>query len=388
MNPSSFDNAPGELLSIPSRSGKDAWAFLPNPLPPELESSHEITAAVARATLALGNLNGVGLMLTNPLLLIRPFIQREALASSRIEGTQADYGQLVLLEAEGMSDPDDPDLEEVTNYIRALYTGWNRPEERPFSPGFLMELHSQLLDGVRGHDRNPGRLREIQVVIGSSRDDAATARFVPPPPETVRGLVDDLCAYIVTPSEHASPIRLALIHYQFETIHPFEDGNGRLGRLLLPLILGLWGELDLPLLYLSEYLEDHRDEYIERLYRVSSQSDWTGWILFMLEAIEQQALDSYHRIRRLYILREDMRERYQGGRSAKLLTVIDHLFDRPSLTVKSTQQLLSITPRAAGLIIDRLVQDGVLEEVTGQSRNRIFVSRPIMDLMFSRNSHV
>lgn len=261
MNPASFHlQAPGELVSIASLSGRPAWAFVPNTLPPELEADHEISEATARATLALGNLNGVGQMLRNPNLLIRPFVQREALASSRIEGTKADYDQLVLLEAadDDTVKVEDPDLQEVTNYIRTLFSGWHRPPERPFSTGFLTELHSQLLDGVRGSEKKPGQLRAIQVFIGTQHDDSASARFVPPPPEMVRGLLDDLCQYIVDDRRYASLMRLALLHYQFETIHPFMDGNGRLGRLLMPLALGLWGELDLPLLYLSEYLEDHR----------------------------------------------------------------------------------------------------------------------------------
>lgn len=391
MNPASFHlQAPGELVSIASLSGRPAWAFVPNTLPPELEADHEISEATARATLALGNLNGVGQMLQNPNLLIRPFVQREALASSRIEGTKADYDQLVLLEAadDDMVKVEDPDLQEVTNYIRTLFSGWHRPPERPFSTGFLTELHSQLLDGVRGSEKKPGQLRAIQVFIGTQHDDSASARFVPPPPEMVRGLLDDLCQYIVDDRRYASLVRLALLHYQFEAIHPFMDGNGRLGRLLMPLALGLWGELDLPLLYLSEYLEDHRVEYIAHLFYVSTNGDWKAWILFMLEAIERQAKDSYQRVRELNNLREELRQRYQEGTSGKTLQIVDHLFDRPSLTVKSTAKILGVTVPTATRIIDKLVIDGVIEEITGRKRDRIFISRPIMDVMFARVSTV
>lgn len=391
MNPSSFHpRAPGELVSIASLSGKPAWAFVPNTLPPELDADHDISEATARATLALGNLNGVGQMLRNPALLIRPFVQREALASSRIEGTKAEYDQLILLEAanDDTLTVEDPDLQEVTNYTQTLLSGWSRSPERPFSTGFLMELHSQLLDGVRGSEKNPGQLRAIQVFIGSHHDDSSTARFVPPPPEMVRGLLDDLCQYIVGDRRYTSLVRLALLHYQFETIHPFMDGNGRLGRLLMPLALGQWGELDLPLLYLSEYLEDHRDEYIAHLFNVSTKGNWKPWILFMLEAIERQARDSYLRVRELNALREDLRQRYQERTSGKTLQVVDQLFDKPSLTVKSTARTLGIAVPTAIRIVDHLVADGVLEEITGRKRDRIFLSKPIMNVMFARRSTI
>jgi len=386
MQPSSFSKqAPGNLISIASQSGKPAWAFVPNPLPPELAADHEITDATVRATKELGNLNGVGSFLRNPTLLIRPFVQREALASSRIEGTKAEYGQLVLLEAADGDEPDtsDPDLQEVTNYIQALLTGWNRPLERPFSTGFLMELHQQLLAGVRGSTKNPGQLRAVQVFIGTARDDAASARFVPPPSEMVRTLLDDLCTYIVDHQQYAPLVRVALMHYQFETIHPFMDGNGRLGRLMIPLALGLWGELELPLLYLSEYLEDHREEYIDHLYTISTQGAWKPWLLFMLRAIELQAQDSFQRIKDLNLLREDLRERYQD-KTGRTLQVVDHLFDRPSLTVKSTANLLGVTLPTASRIIDQLVTDGLLEEITGRKRDRIFIASDIVQVMFAR----
>ena len=387
MHPGQFSpTAPGKLISIPSHSGQEAWAFIPNLLPPAIESSHEIAAAAARATLALGNLNGVGTILNNADLLIRPFIQREAVASSRIEGTRVEFEQIALqgVKQEPFDRPGD--IEEVNNYIAALYSGWNRPSERPFSAGFLMSLHQQLLQGTRGQDRHPGQLRQRQVVIGGAGDDAASARFVPPPPELVRELVENLCTYIVEIDHFASPIRLALIHYQFETIHPFEDGNGRLGRLMLPLVLGLWGELDLPLLYLSEYLEDHRSEYIDRLLAVSTRGDWHGWILFMLNAISNQAREGARRVRSLHLRREAYRARYQSARSARVLTVVDHLFDRPHLTVTSTVELLDVTRPTASQIINQLVADGILQEVTGRSWGREYVATEILTVMQARSS--
>lgn len=387
MIPSEFTSeSPGEMVRIASRTGQPGWAFVPNLLPPMIQFDRDIAYAAERAALALGNLNGSGRMLPNPTLLLQPFVNREALASSRIEGTRAEFDQLVLLEASEDGDVSDPDIQEVTNYIKALYTGWHKPEERSFSPGFLMELHQQLLAGVRGSTKSPGALRTVQVIIGSRNDDLQRARFVPPPPEMVRELLDDLCRYIEAASDTPFLVRLAIIHYQFEAIHPFMDGNGRLGRLLMPLILGTWGTLDIPLLYLSEYFEDHRDDYIDALYAVSQRGAWNEWILFTLSAIEQQANDAVIRCQQLLGLQEELRLRYQAGRSVSVMQIIDSLFARPALNVKQAAAYAQITPAAAGKIIDTLVRDGVLEEVTGQKRNRLFLARGIMDVMTQRRS--
>jgi Fic family protein len=189
------------------------WAFVPNDLPPSLDFFDlEIASAAERAAIALGNLNGSGRMLRNPTLLLRPFIRREALASSRIEGTRAEFDQLILFEASNPAGHQDPDLQEVTNYLQTVQSGWQRPPERPLSTGFLMELHQQLLSGVRGSTKGPGKLRPHQVVIGRSGDDLLTARFVPPPPEEVRELLDRLCRYIVAPSQLPALVRLSRIH--------------------------------------------------------------------------------------------------------------------------------------------------------------------------------
>jgi Fic family protein len=364
--------------------GQPGWAFFPNLLPPTIQFDRDIAYASERAALALGNLNGSGRMLPNPTLLLQPFMNREALASSRIEGTRAEFDQLVLMEASEDGNVSDPDIQEVANYIRALNTGWHKPAERQFSPGFLMELHQQLLAGVRGSTKSPGALRSIQVIIGNRNDDLQRARFVPPPPEMVRGLLEDLCRYIEMETDIPALVRLAVIHYQFEAIHPFLDGNGRLGRLLMPLILGTWGALDIPLLYLSEYFEDHRDEYIDALYAVSQRGAWNEWILFTLRAIEQQASDAQIQCKKLLGLQEELRLRYQAGRSDSVMQIIDSLFARPALNIKQAATHAQITPAAAGRIIDTLVRDGILEEVTGQKRNRLFLARGIMDVMRQR----
>lgn len=379
------EHAPGTLVQIVTLSGEPGLAFVPALLPPSLVVDRDIAVAAERAALALGNLNGSGRMLPNPTLLYRPFMRREALASSRIEGTQADFDQLVLFEASDVEDASDPDVQEVRNYLAALDSGWTKPVERQYSPGFLMELHRQLLQGVRGSNMSPGSLRNVQVHIGVAGQPLTQARFVPPPPDFVRELLENLCVYIEQSDNLPSLVRLAVIHYQFETIHPFMDGNGRLGRLLMPIILGHWGLLELPLLYLSEYFEDHKREYVDHLLAVSQQGAWKDWVLFTLDAIEQQANDAVLRGQQILHLREDYRLRYQQKqRGATVLSIVDFLFEQPALTIRRAAELSGVTVRAATRAIDSLVADGVLREATGQQRNRIFAAPEIIAAMSAR----
>jgi Fic family protein len=364
MNPGDFlPGSPGTLIDIVSRTGNPGWAFVPHPLPLHIEIDATIATGAERAALALGNLNGSGRMLPNPTLLYQPFMRREALASSRIEGTQAEFGQLVLFDASMKSDTPDPDIEEVHNYLAALETGWSKPPDRAISPGFIMELHQQLLTGVRGASLNPGALRLVQVHIGGRSGDLVSARFVPPSADFVRDLVENLCNYIQDGDDLPFLVRLALIHYQFETIHPFMDGNGRLGRLLMPIILGAWGHLDQPC------------------------GTWKEWILFILNAIEAQANDAFLRGQNLLQLRENLRARFMHApRPGTVLPLIDRLFENPAITRFQVAELAGITPQAAARSIELLVAEGVLEEVTGQKRNRVFLAPAIVAAMTARRS--
>lgn len=358
---------------------------MPHPLPPDITMDAELTDLHDRAVHALGVLNGLGRMLPNPHLLIQPFVRREALASSRIEGTRAEYDQLILFEAAHTDVDTEPDIREVVNYIQALGAGWNRAPERPISLSLVRELHQQLMSGVRGTNKHPGSLRPIPVLIGGPRDDLIGARFVPPPPSEVPGLLDDLVRFILAPSHLPALVRLALVHYQFETIHPFEDGNGRLGRLLMPLVLKDWKLLEQPILYLSEYFERHRDAYIDHLYTVSQRGAWREWIIFTLLAVEFQARDAVDRGHALLRLRENYRARYQRGTSIKVLPILDRLFELPSITVTDAGTAADITFSAASRNIDRLVSDGILIEWTGQRRNRVYLAPEILDAILGRS---
>jgi Fic family protein len=374
---------PGELIQIGSASGTEALAFLPNPLPPRIELSMSLATQAERSAIALGNLSGLGILLPNPYLLVRPFVRREALASSRIEGTQADFAQLALIEAEPGGGADNADIQEVVNYMSALNAGWQQPQERKLSTGLAKDLHRLLMHGVRGQDKGPCELRKRQVMIGSRGQRLHEARFVPPPSLEVRSLLDDLFDFADSETTFPNLVRIAFIHYQFETIHPFEDGNGRLGRLLIPLLLRQWSLLEYPLLYLSEFFERYRDEYIDGLYRVSTRGDWENWTQFVLRGIEVQSREAIIVGKKLIELREELRQLYATHRSPNILAIIDRLFERPTITFNEAAKITGTTPKSGRLLVRQLEEDGVLEEVTGQNRGMIFVARNIMAALTS-----
>lgn len=370
--------APGTLVAISSDARNGGMAYVPNRLVPapmfQLDSG--LLTLHEQAMFALGDLNGLGRRLPNPSILIRPFIGREALSSTRIEGTRADYGQLVLFEADPVTPTDD--IREVINYIHALEIAWQRPSDRPISVSFIRELHQALLHDVRGGARNPGTLRTISVWIGAPNDTIQTARFVPPPPTEIALLLDDLVSYMSTPPELPSLFHLAVAHYQFESIHPFEDGNGRLGRLLIPVMLHEWSFLRQPLLYLSAYFEEHRDDYIDLLFGVNQQGDWRSWLKFFVTAVKTQAEDAVLRGNALLDLREHYRQRYQTGQTARILPILDRLFARPTITVNEAADAAGISFSAANRNIGKLISDGILVEQTSKLRNRIFLAPEIM----------
>ncbi len=371
-------NSPGQLI----KTTEDALAFLPDFLPERLELNLDLINRLAAATLAVGKLDGLSRTLTNPHLLIRPFLRREAVSSSRIEGTVADLNQLLLFEAsEVMAEPAS-DVQEVANYVKALEYGLRRPPDRAISLSLLKEMHALLLRGVRGEKMHSGEFRVRQNFIGRYGDTIHQARFVPPPPTELPGLLEDFERYLAAPGELPPLIRLALVHYQFEAIHPFDDGNGRLGRLLLPLLLSEWGLLNQPLIYLSDYFDRHRDAYVDGLLHVSQQGDWNGWIRLFLDALETQATDGLRRSEQLLLLREEYRERFQtGGGSARVLQVIDELFARPMLTITYVAERLAIGFQAAGTIVERLEGEGIVNEITGQRRSRVYLATGILQAL-------
>jgi Fic family protein len=380
MKPEAFTNPSGRLVQI-DHEGKAYWAFVPDPLPPAITLDAALVRALSDADRALGELAGLGRAIPNPHLLIGPFTRREAVLSSRIEGTQADIADLYAYEAGARKD--DADAREVLNYVRAMNHGLQRLAELPVGLRLIRELHAHLMEGVRGGAAAPGEFRRVQNYIGRPGCTVETADFVPPPVAQMIPALEDWEAYLHADDGNPPLVRLAFIHYQFETIHPFLDGNGRIGRLLIPLLLVEWNLLPLPLLYLSAFFEKHRGAYYDLLLAVSQRSAWGDWLLFFLRGVEEQARDAIARARRLQDLQREWRERLQARRytAAALLKLVDELFVAPTVTVPQVQEILGVTHRAANQTVMRLVDEGILVPIPGRARNRQFVAQAIMDIL-------
>lgn len=369
----------GKLVHV---SGKDYWAYHPAPLPPQLDWTPDLVGALSRAAGALGELKGLGHSLANPHLLIAPFMRREAVLSSRIEGTQASLSDLYAYQAVQLPLFDRPaDVKEVHNYVRALEYGLERLQTLPISLRLIRELHARLMEGVRGEHQTPGEFRRSQNWIGPPGCLLNDATFVPPPPEVMEVALSDLESYL-----HATPtlpplVRLGLIHYQFEAIHPFLDGNGRVGRLLIVLLLCAWDLLPQPLLYLSAYFHRHREAYYDHLLAVSQRGAWSEWLEFFLQGIVLQSRDAITRSRRLLDLRERYREQFQHRRiGARLLQVIDHLFTQPIITIKGVAEAIDeIDYQSAYRYVNTLESEGILREITGRARNLVYQADEILD---------
>ena len=368
----------GRLISIDDGQ----FAFVPNELPPALTSSWELSGFLSAADRALCQLAGSARNLPNPQLIMRPFIRREAVLSSQIEGTQCSISDLVMYEAIAREDPDS-DVREVYNYILALERGITMLRQLPLCLRLIRDVHQTLLDGVRGRDRAPGAFRRVQNYVASPRAPIHRARYIPPPPSDMERLMNQLEDYINRENDIYPPlIRLALVHYQFEAVHPFEDGNGRVGRLLITLMLIAYRLLPSPLLYLSAYFEEHRMEYYDLLLAVSQSGAWEDWICFFLKGVEEQAVDAASRSEKIVDLWRVYRKTLQDLRAPTLtLTLLDSLFTRPTATLRSTTEMLDVTSRTAQQTIDRLIAAGMLEEATGKQRNRVYLAPAILRLM-------
>ncbi len=359
------------------------WAFVPEPLPPRVTWSSELVNALATAERALGKLDGLSVTMANPRLLMAPFMRREAVLSSRIEGTQASLSDLYAYEAQQAAlFGEVPDVREVHNYVRALEYGLERVKALPLSLRLIRELHAELLDGVRGEEQKPGEFRRDQNWIGTPGCLLEEATFVPPPVPEMRRALDSLEKFLHADVALPPLVRLGLIHYQFEAIHPFLDGNGRVGRLLLILLLCEWRLLSAPLLYLSAYFVEHRQSYYDLLLAVSREGAWERWLRFFLDGIATQAGDAVARARALQTLREEYRERLQTARtSARLLQAVDLLFAHPIVRVLQVESALGVSTPTAQSYINRLEDAGILREITGQSRNRVYRADAILTII-------
>ncbi len=360
-------------------------AFIPAPLPPvpKVDLSGELQGLLSAADRALGRLDGAVLTLPNPDLFVFMYVRKEAVLSSQIEGTQSSLQDLLAAEAQLFDLQLPQDVDEVINYVRAMNHGLMRLPELPVSIRLIREIHAELLQGVRGGRLEPGELRRSQNWIGPAGCTLNTATFVPPPHETVLEVLSDLERFLHQDDNLPPLIKIALAHVQFETIHPFLDGNGRVGRLLITFLLTERGILHKPVLYLSHYFKQHRQAYYEHLQAVRDNGDWESWLAFFFRGVIAVAAEATETARRILQLREQHRTAITDklGRAAgNGHKVLEALFDRPIVMVNDVEQLTGTTYAAANNLVSRLVDLGVLNEMTGYARNRRFRYGPYIDL--------
>jgi Fic family protein len=378
MNPKDFRN-PEAGQAILTQKGY--WAFIPAPLlAANLSWSQPLISALSEAERDLSKLATLAGAFPFPRLLIQPFVRREAVLSSRIEGTRASLIDLYTYESAQMSflEPNE-DVREVYNYVTALEYGMERLNTLPVSLRLIRELHARLMDNVRGGKLTPGEFRRTQNWIGPAGSTLTTATYVPPPVDEMLTTLDQMEKFIHSGSDLPSLVQAAMVHYQFEAIHPFLDGNGRVGRLLIILLFCEWELLPQPLLNLSVYFERYRQEYYDRLLAVSQQGNWEGWVRFFLVGVSLQAKDSVVRLERLQGLRTKYQAVAESGRnSERMEKVLDFLFMQPILSVRQLEKGAGLNFLAAKRYIEKLTDVGILHEVTGYSRNRIFRADEIL----------
>jgi Fic family protein len=375
MNPKDFvSTETGRVILTP----QGFHAFVPEKLPPAIEFSADLVKLLSKADSALSELSGLGRTLPNPHLLIAPYVRREAVLSSRIEGTRASLSDLLIDELD--EQPALPsrveDVGEVRNYVAALEYGLQRLRELPLSLRLVREIHEHLMRGVRGDKATPGEFRRSQNWIGPQGSKPATAPYVPPPVNEMHECLNGWEIFLHDRESLPDLIHAAIAHAQFEAIHPFLDGNGRVGRLLITLELIERERLAQPLLYLSAFIEANRQDYYDLLQRIRTHGDWGAWIRYFLTGVEQTAKQASAQAVSLLELRDKLRAELVDKPRAQLL--IDELFKNPYVTVARAQRLLAVSNPTARAVINVLTNRGMLEEVTGRQWAKLYVSRPIL----------
>jgi Fic family protein len=365
--------------------GETVHAFVPAPLPPNppLDLGGTRQTLLERATLALGRLDSISLLLPDPRLFLYAYVRREAVLSSQIEGTQSSLSDLLLFELDEVPGVPFDDVVEVSNYIAALEHGMARLREGfPLCNRLLREMHAKLMARGRGSEKAPGEFRRSQNWIGGTRP--GNAQFVPPPPQQVEPCMAALESFIHGEADTAPVLlKAALAHVQFETIHPFLDGNGRLGRLLIALLLHQGGLLAQPLLYLSLYFKQHRAVYYELLDRVRGDGDWEVWVDFFLEGVEQTANGAVQTARRLMALFQQDTQRAQvaGRGAANVLRALDALRQRPMSSLRQLCEDTGMAFPTASKSMQALMTLGIARGLTGQRRNRVFVYDSYLNIL-------
>lgn len=366
-------------------------AFIPKPLPPDppLRLDDELLALLSSADQSLGQLEGLSHTALSPILLPNPdlftsmYVRKEAVLSSQIEGTIATVANVLEYEANFRSSHLPEDVLETSNYVRALQSGLERLNDLPLCNRLFREMHGVLMQGVRGQEKTPGEFRTTQNWIGSPGSSLDTATYVPPPPYEMTRAMGELELYLNSDTPTPVLIKAGLAHGQFEMIHPFLDGNGRLGRLLITFLLHYHKVLTRPFLYLSQYIKRHQDEYYARLYAISNAGDWEGWLKYFLKGVgevSQAAIDS---TRRIIMMRQEHRELVTStvrGRQNGL-TLLDHLFETPMVSVNYIRDKLGVSYSTANNLANDFIRVGILQEVSQASRNKVYVYGAYMDIL-------
>ena len=367
-----------ERVGIYTPQTGDYKAFVPKPLPPvpALQVDFEMQDLLSKADRALGRLDGSIQTLPNPDLFVFMYVRKEAVLSSQIEGTQSSLNDLLELEAE-ILDPERPnDVDEVLSYVRAMNKGLVLLDSLPLSVRLFKQIHSELMKGVRGKSKNPGELRTIQNWIGPENCTIKDATFVPPPPGQVLNVLGDLEKFLNDNEQHIPVlIMTGLAHAHFETIHPFLDGNGRIGRLLISFLLYQREILQKPVLYISHYFKENRQEYYDRLQAVRDKGHWEQWIKFFLRGVWSASQEATDTARKIVDLREKHRKLItdEFGRVAgNGIKVLEHLYQRPIINAKTIKAITGVSYPAANSLLVKFTEHGILIESTGRNRNRLF----------------
>ena len=378
MEPEEFNGKLGKLI----QASKGAYStFEPQLLPISIDYDEDLIKILAEAIASISNLSGMGRRLRNPNLLILPYLKKEAVLSSEIEGTRTSLSEVLLEEKEKKKSTDE-DLKEVNNYIRALEIGLNEIKNKPISEDLIKKLHSILLNSVRGENKEPGKYKTYQNHIGSSLE-IFEAKFVPASPETTPKLMENLVEYINNSKKSTELIKAGIMHYQFETIHPFRDGNGRIGRLLISLFLCNTKILSQPLLYLSAYLKKYQKEYNQRLFNVSSKGEIENWLKFFLKAIKIQSDEALEKAIQLDNYYEEARKILEkNSSSTNALLVLDTLFENPFIKITEIENILTCRYPTAKNNLNILIKNKILIDYTPKRiRDKIFYSPKISEIL-------
>lgn len=355
------------------------WAFVPAPPPPAVVYSPQLVQLLSQADSVLSELSGLGLYLPNPDLLIAPYMKREAVASSRIEGTQADLSDLLIDELSPQKTDPQSDVLEVRNYVAAMNLGLEKLKTIPLAGRLIREMHAVLLRNVHGDHARPGEFRRTQNWIGPPGSTLEQATYVPPPPDEMHECLKHWERFANERQVMPELIQCAIMHEHFEAIHPFIDGNGRIGRLLITLFLIERDRLSKPLLYLSSYIEQHRQRYYELLQRIRTDGDWNAWFTYFLTAVRETCGSALRQSKELLALRDKFRKRFVGKHRA--LALLDELFINPYLTVTRSAKLLGVSDTTADKTVKALASAGLLKEMTGRTWGRIWVAQPILRII-------